>query len=167
MWSSERRRLLRGTLALPSLAVFAGCGFQLRQPARLAFASIALAGFAPRSAMAEELRRELARQVRVVDSPGQAEVVLQALEDVRERSVVASTAAAQVRELQLRLRLHFRVTTPGGRELIPRAELVLARDLSYRETAALAKAHEEAELMREMQSDIVAQVLRRLAAVRV
>jgi LPS-assembly lipoprotein len=167
MWSSERRRLLRGTLALPPVAVLAGCGFQLRQPARLAFASIALTGFAPRSAMAEELRRELARQVRVVQSPAEAEVVLQALEDVRERSVVASTAAAQVRELQLRLRLHFRATTPGGRELIPRAELMLSRDLSYRETAALAKAHEEAELVREMQSDIVAQVLRRLAAVRV
>lgn len=167
MWSSERRRLLRGTLALPPVAVLAGCGFQLRQPARLAFASIALTGFAPRSAMAEELRRELARQVRVVQAPAEAEVVLQALEDVRERSVVASTAAAQVRELQLRLRLHFRATTPGGRELIPRAELMLARDLSYRETAALAKAHEEAELVREMQSDIVAQVLRRLAAVRV
>lgn len=167
MWSSERRRLLRGTLALPSLAVLAGCGFQMRQPARLAFASIALTGFAPRSPMAEQLRRELARQVRVVQAPAEAEVVLQALEDVRERSVVASTAAAQVRELQLRLRLHFRATTPGGRELIPRAELMLARDLSYRETAALAKAHEEAELVREMQSDIVAQVLRRLAAVRV
>jgi LPS-assembly lipoprotein len=167
MWSSERRRLLRGTLALPPVAVLAGCGFQLRQPARLAFASIALTGFAPRSALAEELRRELARQVRVVQSPAEAEVVLQALEDVRERSVVASTAAAQVRELQLRLRLHFRATTPGGRELIPRAELMLSRDLSYRETAALAKAHEEAELVREMQSDIVAQVLRRLAAVRV
>jgi LPS-assembly lipoprotein len=167
MWSSERRRLLRGTLALPPVAVLAGCGFQLRQPARLAFASIALTGFAPRSAMAEELRRELARQVRVVQAPAEAEVVLQALEDVRERSVVASTAAAQVRELQLRLRLHFRATTPGGRELIPRAELMLSRDLSYRETAALAKAHEEAELVREMQSDIVAQVLRRLAAVRV
>ena len=167
MWSSERRGLLRGLLALSGTALLAACGFQMRQPARLAFASIALTGFAPRSAMADELRRELARQVRVVEPPAQAEVVLQALEDVRERSVVASTAAAQVRELQLRLRFQFSARTPGGRELIPRAELMLARDLSYRETAALAKEHEEAELFREMQSDIVAQVLRRLAAVRV
>lgn len=167
MWSSERRTTLCGLLALPAMALLPSCGFQMRQPARLSFASIALTGFAPRSAIADELRRELARQVRVADAPAGAEVVLQALEDQRERSVVASTAAAQVRELQLRLRFHFRATTPGGRELIPRAELMLARDLSYRETAALAKEHEEAELFREMQSDIVAQVLRRLAAVRV
>ena len=44
---------------------------------------------------------------------------------------------------------------------------MVSRDLSYSETAALAKQHEEAELFREMQSDIVAQVLRRLAAITV
>jgi LPS-assembly lipoprotein len=46
-------------------------------------------------------------------------------------------------------------------------ELMLSRDLSYSEVLALAKEQEEAELYREMQSDIVAQVLRRLAVVRV
>jgi len=81
--------------------------------------------------------------------------------------VVASTAAAQVRELQLRLKFNFRVRTPGGRELIPRAELLVSRDLSYSETLALAKEHEENELYREMQSDVVAQVLRRLASLQV
>jgi LPS-assembly lipoprotein len=102
----------------------------------------------------------------VLATPAGADVVLQALEDARERSVVASTSAAQVRELQLRLRFVFRADTPAGRELIPRVELLLARDLSYRETAALAKEQEEAELFREMQVDMVLQLLRRLAAVR-
>ena len=37
--------------------------------------------------------------------------------------------------------------------------------MSYNETAALAKEQEEAALYRAMQSDIVAQVMRRLAAV--
>jgi len=50
--------------------------------------------------------------------------------------------------------------------LIAPDELLLKRDLSYTETAALAKELEEAELYREMQSDVVALVLRRLAAVR-
>ena len=129
------------------------------------FRSVALTGFAPRSPLAEDLRRELLKQVRVLDNPAQAQVVLQALDDGRERSVVASTTAAQVRELQLRLKFNFRAHTPLGRELIPRAELLLKRDLSYSETQALAKEVEEAELFREMQADVVAQVMRRLAAV--
>ena len=142
-----------------------GCGFALRRPPTLAFQSIALVGFAPRSPLAEDLRRELLKQVRVLDNPALAQVVLQALDDGRERSVVASTTAAQVRELQLRLKFNFRAQTPLGRELIPRAELLLKRDLSYSETQALAKEVEEAELFREMQADVVAQVMRRLAAV--
>ena len=46
------------------------------------------------------------------------------------------------------------------------AQLVLARDLSFSETAALAKELEEAQQLREMRADIVGQVLRRLASVR-
>ena len=142
-----------------------GCGFELRQPARLSFASIALLGFAPRSPLELELRRQLARQVRVFEAPERADVVLQALDDVREKSIVASTATAQVREMQLRLKFNFRARTPGGRELITRAELLVSRDLSYRESAALAKEQEEEALFHAMQLDVVEQTLRRLAAV--
>jgi len=143
----------------------AGCNFALRRPPSLTFSSIALAGFAPRSPLAAELRRRLGEQVHVLDAADRAEIVLQALDDARERSVVASTSAAQVREMQLRLKFTFRAYTPAGRELIPRTELLLARDLSYSETAALAKEYEEAELFVEMQATVVTQVLRRLAAV--
>ncbi|MDP1912244.1 LPS assembly lipoprotein LptE [Brevundimonas sp.] len=159
-----RRACLAALATLATLAI-GGCGFELRRPPRLSFGSIALEGFAPRSPLAEELRRHLTQQVRVLDTPAKAEVVLRSLLDVRERSVVASTSAAQVREMQLRLKFHFRAHTPGGRELIPRVELLLSRDLSYSETFALAKEYEEAELFREMQADLVSQVLRRLAAV--
>jgi LPS-assembly lipoprotein len=163
---SERRLLLAG-LAIGLGGSLGGCGFELRQPPRLRFGSVALVGFAPRSPLAEDLRRQLARQVRVLEDSSRAEVVLRALEDLRERSIVATTSAAQVRELQLRLKFSFRADTPAGRELIPRAELLLSRDLSYSETAALAKEQEESELYREMQGDVVAQVLRRLASVQV
>jgi len=149
------------------MAALAGCGFELRRPAKLSFSSIALTGFAPRSPLAEALRRQLLLQVRELPTPDKADVVLQALEDLREKSVVASTAAAQVREFQLRLKFHFRATTPSGFEWIPRVELLLTRDLSYTEVQALAKESEEAELYREMTADVVAQVLRRLAAIHV
>ncbi len=164
MWSSEavrRRSLLISATVLP----LAGCGFQLRQPPRLAFSSIALTGFAPRSPLAAELREQLGRQVRVLESPDKADVVLHALEDQRDRSAVASTATAEVRELQLGVKIKFRARAPGGRELIPVTELAAGRSMSYRETAALAKEFEQAELYREMQTDVVAQVMRRLAAI--
>ena len=159
-----RRRLL---FAFAGFAL-AGCGFQLRRAPEMPFRTIALAGFKPRSPLADELRMQInsSPTTKVVETTAQAQVVLEALSDARERSVVASTATGQVRELQLRTRLQFRLRTPAGRELIPATELVLSRDMSYSEEQALAKEQEEALLYRAMQSDIVAQVMRRLAAVK-
>ena len=165
------RRLLLGAGAVVLLGagavVLAGCGFELRRAPELRFRTIQLIGFKAHSPLAEELRRSIdsSQTTLVVEAASQAQVQLEALADARERSVVASTAAGQVRELQLRARLNFRVRTPSGKELIPATEILLSRDMSYSETVALAKEQEEALLFRAMQSDIVAQVMRRLAAV--
>jgi LPS-assembly lipoprotein len=152
---------------LGALLVLAGCGFELRRAPRFAFSTVALTGFKPMSPLAEELKQSIATSetTRVVEVAQQAQVVLQALADARERSVVASTATGQVREITLRTRFHFRLHTPAGKELIAPTEIMLSRDMSYNESAALAKEQEEALLFRGMQSDIVAQVMRRLAAV--
>lgn len=159
------RRAVLGAVAAVGAAL-AGCGFQLRRTAGLSFQRLALTGFDARSPLAAEFRRVLGdADVELVDVPAQAQVVLQALEDVTERHVVASTSAGQVREIQLRVRLAARADAPGGRPLLAPFTLRLTRDLSYSETAALAKAQEEAGLLREMHADVVAQVLRRLAAV--
>jgi LPS-assembly lipoprotein len=158
-----RRRLAVAAVA----ALAAGCGFELRRPTELRFRTIALTGFAARSPLADELRRAMnaTSSTIVVESPAGAQVVLQAISDGLERSVVASTAAGQVREVQLRARLEFALRTPTGRELIAPTQILLSRDMSYSEAAALAKEQEEQLLYRAMRSDIVAQVMRRLAAV--
>jgi LPS-assembly lipoprotein len=155
----------RTWLGLLPLALLGGCGFALRQTPPMPFSRIALSGFAARSPLEAELRQRLAETVQVADTPAQAEVVLQALSDRRERSVVASTSAGQVRELQLRLIFEFRLASRDGRELIPATALKLSRDMSYRETAALGKSQEEGELFAAMQNDVVQQVLTRLSRV--
>ena len=160
----HRRALLAATAA-----ALAGCGFELKRAPELRFNTVQLTGFRPRSALAEELRISInaSKSTQVVDSVSQAQVIFEAINEAREKSVVASTAAAQVREMQLRTRLNFRLRTVAGKELIPATEILLNRDMSYSESAALAKEHEELLLYRAMQSDIVRQVMRRLASVQV
>ena len=162
-WPLPRRTwlgLLPLAIAWPLLG---GCGFKLRATPPMPFARIALSGFGSKSPLEAELRERLTASAQVVDTPAQSDVVLHALSERRERSVVASTGAGQVRELQLRLGFEFRLTSPGGRELIPPTDLLLSRDMTYRETAALGKAQEEGELYAAMQADIVQQVLTRLS----
>jgi LPS-assembly lipoprotein len=163
----RRRALIAAApAALAASAGLGGCGFELRRPPDLPFSRLALAGFAPRSPLADEIKRTLALTLEVVEQMNRAEAVLQALADRREKSVTASTAAGQVRAIQLRVRFEFRLVTPGGREYIPDTVLQLSRDMSYSETFALAKEQEEQQLYAAMQTDIVQLLMRRLAEVR-
>jgi len=163
MAASRRRGLLAGGLAL-ALLPLAGCGFALRRAPELPFRRIALVGFSAQTEVADELRRAMPAGVTVVADPRDAEVVLEALVDRRSRSVAGMTAAGQVRELSLHSRLLYRLSTRGGRPLLPPVEVAFSRDMSYSEAAALAKADEERLLWRAMEADIAMQVLRRLAA---
>jgi LPS-assembly lipoprotein len=163
----RRRALIAATPAALAASVgLGGCGFELRRPPELPFSRLALAGFAPRSPLADEIKRTLALTLDVVEQMNRAEAVLQALADRRGKCVTASTAAGQVRAIQLRVRFEFRLVTPGGREFIPDTVLQLSRDMSYSETFALAKEQEEQQLYAAMQTDIVQLLMRRLAEVR-
>jgi LPS-assembly lipoprotein len=157
----------RRVLLLTGVAL-AGCGFQLRRAPELSFRTVQLVGFRPHSPLADELRLNInaSQGTQVVDAAAQAEVLFEALADARDKGVVASTATGQVREIQVRARLNFRLRTPAGKLLIEPTEIALSRDMSYSESLALAKEQEEALLYRAMQTDIVSQVMRRLAAVR-
>ncbi len=157
----------RNVLAALVAGAVAGCGFELKRAPELRFRTVQLVGFPTRSPLAAELRSSIdaSTTTKVVDSAAQAQVVLEAIADSREKGVVASTAAGQVTEFQLRARFRFRLRTIGGKELIPSTEIVQSRDMSYTERAALGKEQEEATLYRAMQTDIVSQVMRRLASV--
>jgi len=167
---ANRRAVLAAALALAATLAsgLVGCGFELRRAPQLQFRTIALTGFQARSPLADELRKSInaSTTTTVVDARAQAQVVLESVNDKREKVVVASGSVGQVTEFQLRERFSFRLSSVQGRELIPQTEILLSRDLSYTESAALGKEQEEAFLYRAMQSDIVSQVLRRLASVR-
>ena len=168
--STVSRRSLLASLGITGLAALAGCGFKLRGVPEFAFRTLYIA--APSgSPLARELRRTLQAaggQLTLLTEPAQlpqAQAVLDLLQEQQERNVVGLTASGQVRELQLRLRIKFKLRTPAGDELIPETELLQQRDISYGETIALAKEAEEALLYRSMQTDLVQQLTRRLAAV--
>ncbi|WP_423837675.1 LPS assembly lipoprotein LptE [Variovorax terrae] len=161
-----QRRLL---LALAPVAVLAACGFELRKAPKFVFTSLFVG--APNSPVGNELKRYLASvgSVQVVNDPKQintAQVILDVLQEQREKVVVGMNSAGQVTEFQLRLRFRFRLRTPQGKELIPDTEILLQRDISFSESAVLSKEAEEGLLYRDMQSDLVQQLMRRLAAVK-
>lgn len=161
----------RELFALGGVALLSGCGFQLRQAPDFAFQSI-LINAPDSSPLATELRRNLTSTGKVTvlpagSDPNKAQVVFDLSQEAREQSVVSLNASGQVREFELRLRVRFKVRTPRGADLIPDTELLQTRDMSFNESAVLSKESEQALLYRDMQGDVVQQLMRRLAAIKV
>ncbi len=155
---------------MPVAAGLSACGFQLRAVGDYPFKTL-YANFAITSPLGVELRRNLlgTGRIEVWSDPSQmlkADAILDILGEERQQVVVGINALGQVRELQLRLRVRFRLRTPDGVTWIDAVELAQQRDLSFTETAALSKEIEQAMMYRDMQTDIVQQIMRRLAMVK-
>lgn len=171
MWFSEpgkvmlRRSVLGASLAAVALS---GCGFKLRSSQTFAFQTLAVTPEKNGLVAADLIRYFGNAIVPLVSTRGSAppQVIVDILQEVREKNVVGVNASGQVREFQLKIRLLFRMRLPDGRELIAPTEIAQQRDISFNESAVLAKEAEEVLLFRDMQSDILQQLLRRLAAVK-
>jgi LPS-assembly lipoprotein len=145
--------------------LLAACGFQLRGSADVPFKTI----YVPASAggIALELRRNIlaGTSAKVVEEAKQAEAVLEFLQEAREKEILSLAATGRVREFQLRYRVGFRVHDGKGRDFVPANSVTLVRDITFNDSDVLAKESEEQLLYRDMQSDMVQQIMRRLAAI--
>ena len=162
-----RRRLLRLALAGATAVVAGGCGFTLRRAASIPFATLYLSA-PPHSELGEEIRSAVLATdaTRLVTDQSRAAARLEIIKESREKEIVGFSASGRPREYQLRLRVTFRITTSSSEEVVPATELVLQRDMTTTDVQLLSKEQEEGILYHEMQSDIAAQMLRRLAALR-
>ena len=142
------------------------CGFQLRGAANLPYETLHVS--APRtSTFANELRRSVAAssQTRIVATPKEAQATLYVMDELREKLILSLSGGGRVREYQLRYRMSYRLVDKDNKELRPRTQIALHRDLLYNDLDTLSKEPEEALLYRDMQTDAVSQLLRQLQTV--
>ena len=158
-----RRLLLTGLLA----AALGGCGFHLRGPQRLDFASLFI-GAGPHSDLGAALRRQIATTgtTVVVEEAAEAEARLLVLTNAHEREIRSLSGSGKVREYLLVQRIRFQLVDRKGEALIPTTEITARREYTFDDKQVLGKTQEEALLYRDMQSDLTQQLMRRLAAFR-
>jgi LPS-assembly lipoprotein len=145
----------------------AACGFQLRGQATLPFETLYIS-FPVGNPIGTDLRRfvKAGTSTRIVDDPKTAQATLEVVSAANERQIMSVSGGGRVREFELRYRVSFRLVDAKGIELIPVNEIALRRILPFTDAQVVAKEGEEAMLVREMQSDAAAQILRRLEAVK-
>ena len=149
--------------------MLSACGFHLRGSngeADLPFKTILL-GFPDTSTLGAELKRNVrANGTAVVTDPKLAEAIFEVLSETREKIILSLSSTGRVREYTLYYKLKFRVKNNQDRELLAPVEIALKRDISFNDSQVLAKEAEEGLLYRDMQSDMVQQILRRMAALK-
>ena len=153
---------MRSILACLAAALLAACGFQLRGTAQLPFETLYIPGANP---LAVELRRNVtaASKTRLVDNPEKAQAVFGFTDETRDKTILTFTSAGKVNEYRLRYRVGFRVTDSKSVQVfLPTSEIILTRDMSYNDAQVIAKEAEEQLLYRDMQTDMVQQIMRRL-----
>jgi LPS-assembly lipoprotein len=155
---------MRTLLALAFALVLSSCGFQLRGTAALPFDTLYIPNTS--GGVALDLKRNIqgGTRTKVVDRPEAAQALMELSGETKFRNILSLSGAGRVRELQLVYRVNLRVHDGKGGEFIPLTTLSITRDLTYNDTDVLAKEAEEAAIYREMQTDLVQQILRRLSA---
>jgi LPS-assembly lipoprotein len=145
--------------------VTAACGFQLRGQAKLPFENLYVA-IPDMSPLATELKRNIiaGTHTKLVRDPAEAQAILSVTSEERGKTILSLNTSGQVIEFRLLYRLSFRVHDAKGRDYLPQREIRLTRDVPFNNSRVLAQESEELLLYRDMQSDMVQQILRRLAA---
>jgi LPS-assembly lipoprotein len=159
----------RAAVLFVLVATLSACGFQLRGSNgqyNMPFSSIYV-GFPETSPLGTELKRNLRGGQTVVkeDAKG-ADAQFDVLSETRGKTILSLNSQGRVREYLLTYTLTFRVRDASGAVMLAPTEISLKRSISFDETQVLAKESEEVLLYRDMQSDLVQQILRRLAAIK-
>jgi LPS-assembly lipoprotein len=158
---------MRRFLALLLAVSLTACGFQLRGSYSLPWDTLYL-GFPENTEIYAQIKRgiEASTQTRVITDPKQAQASLVILSDVPTKNILSLSGTGLVREFQLTRSFVYRIQDAKGKELVPPSHIILQREMTFDDAHLFAKEAEELMIMREMQHDLVQQLLRRLAAVK-
>lgn len=161
-----RDRARTALLSLIGALLLSACGFHLqgRQPLPEVFAYTFIDARDEQTDFVQDLRKALiASNVNVIRTRGSSGAVISVVEDELTERVLSVSARNIPTEYELTYRVRFSVTS-GDRKLIEDEEISATRDFSFDEAQLLAKEREQEILSEALARDLVALVMRRLAA---
>jgi LPS-assembly lipoprotein len=158
---------LRLTILFLFASLLSGCGFHLRGAVDLPanYQRMAIEGVSPYSELGQKLKRGLqANGVNVVEAAG-AQVILKLSEVSYQRRLLSVSAlSGKTAEYELHYSLKMSVRDRQGNVLVPEQPLQQLRDYVFDQGNVLATGNQEAQLRKDMERDLVDQILRRLQA---
>ena len=164
--SSKRRECLGGGLALLATGVLSACGWRVRGKIDLPYKNLLVSGV-----MTPEFRDDLEMYLRVNDvnlviKSQDAEVILEIITEQNAKQVLSYNGAGQITAYRIISRVAFRVFNPDGIEVMPESDIYLTRDIDFNQANIQSFDLLVAEFVKSMRTDIVNQLMRRLASIK-
>jgi LPS-assembly lipoprotein len=146
--------------------MIASCGFHLqgRQPLPAQFTHTYVDTQDEQTDFVQDLRKALiASKVNVIRTKSSSTAVVEVHEDELTERILSVSAQNIPTEYELTYKVTFAVISEG-KTLIEKEEISATRDISFDEAQLLAKEREQEILRAALARDLVALVMRRLAA---
>lgn len=151
-------------ILLVTTLLVSACGFQLRGQLDLpdSMQYVYIEGDAS-VVFTRHLRQALeSAGAHLVDNIDAATAVLAIQHEQQQRNVISISETARVREYESFYSLGFSLRDASGKLILEPQVLELRRDYSFQESEVLAKEREQARLVRDMQSEAVQVILRKI-----
>jgi LPS-assembly lipoprotein len=157
---------LRNLLLIALVSVLAGCGFQLQGSADsvAVLTTLDVSATQTYGELVTNVERTLTQQGIAMNPEGGADYRLHLLGERATRRSVSTTNQVSVAEYVLLLAVDFELFDRAGDRLLPLTTISVERVYSFDRGSFVGSSEEEALLSREMQADIIQQILRRLEA---
>ena len=161
------------SLVLALSLTVSACGFHLRGDGghyTLPFPTMYV-GLPESSPLAVDLKRNINANgsTTVVKTAREADGIIEVIsnpEHTKSKTILSLNSNGRVRQYLLSYSIVFRVVDNQGAVLLPPTAIALSRPIDFNETQLLAKEQEEALLYKDMQTDLVQQMMRRIAAIK-
>jgi LPS-assembly lipoprotein len=157
---------IRAIVLLFLVASLAGCGFALRGTNNsMAFQNIYIQGNT--LVISKSLKQSLTTSgVTVMESAEGADMQIEMVGEESEKRILSLAGTGTVNEFELYYRVHYRTKQTGASLWSPVQTVEARRDYTFSDANLLAKQSEEKRLNQNMQSDVVSNIMRRLAALK-
>jgi LPS-assembly lipoprotein len=163
-------RALRRFLLLGLVALLAACGFHVRGAYDFPFPTLFITQSSHGAVNTQIYSRikqgveSASSKTHVVNDPKEAAANLIVISDTKEKNILSLSSAGRVLEYELVRRFKFKIDARDGGYYIAPTQISIRREMTYNDTLVLSKGSEEDLLWRDIENDLVTQVLRRMSA---
>ena len=164
--NTKRRRLIQGTAGIAAISLLSACGWRMRGKVNLPYSKVLISGVMTPE-FKDGLRMVLkANDIEIVEQVKNAEVVLEIITEQNAKQVLSYNTSGQITAYRIISRVAFKVFDINGVEIFPESDIFQTRDLDFNPANIQSFDYMVNEVVKNMRTDIIVQMLRRMASIK-